>query len=100
MPPSAQLLLDAKAALASGDNARALEALNASIDAQPTVWALVERARLNAKLGSDQAARDDCRQLRSLDPENRDAAWLEGELKKPAADRFEGKFADPPSARK
>lgn len=100
VPKSAQLLLDAKQAVADGDDAAALAALNESIASQPTTWALIERAKLNARRGDDEGARADCQQLRQLDPETRDAAWIEGELKKPTAERFKGPAATAPSLRK
>ncbi|RIK88931.1 MAG: hypothetical protein DCC67_00150 [Planctomycetota bacterium] len=98
-PPSATLLLDAQEAIRQGDDAKALELLNASIESQPTVWNLMERARLNARLGNDEAAKADCQQMLQVEPTTPDAAWIEAELKKPVGKRFEGKFASPPSHR-
>ena len=99
IPDSARLLLDAQKAIAAGDNAAALTALQASIDAEPTTWAYLERAKLNGKQGNDQAVEQDCVEILKLDPEHKDVAWIRAELKKPASARFpEG--AEPPSARK
>lgn len=100
IPESAELLLKAKQAIADGDETAALAALNESITSQPTTWALIERAKLHARRGDDEDARADCQQLRQLDPETHDAAWIEGELKKPTAERFKGAAATAPSLRK
>jgi tetratricopeptide (TPR) repeat protein len=88
VPESAQRLLDAKASIAAGDTAAALASLQASIDAEPTTWAYVERAKINAKQGNDQAALDDCDAILKLQPESTLVPWIRAELKKPAAKRF------------
>ena len=88
IPDSARLLLDAQKAIAAGDNAAALTALQASIDAEPTTWAYLERAKLNGKQGNDQAVEQDCVEILKLDPEHKDVAWIRAELKKPASARF------------
>jgi hypothetical protein len=84
--------------LTAGERDKALEALNASIQSEPTTWALLERAKLHAHNGDDAAARDDCEAGLALVPEDPDLLWLQGELQKPAAERFQGKFKSPPSA--
>lgn len=99
IPESARLLLEAQKSIAAGDNAAALTALQASIDAEPTTWAYLERAKLNGKQGNDQAVEQDCVEILKLDPQHKDVAWIRAELKKPASARFpEG--ALPPTARK
>jgi hypothetical protein len=94
---SGQHLIDARQAIADGDTPKALEALSASIESEPNVWAYIERAKLNAKQGADEAVLDDCQEILKLHPENRDVPWLKGELKKPVKSRFQGRFAVPPS---
>jgi Tfp pilus assembly protein PilF len=97
---SSKLLIEARTAIADGNPAKAMESLDASIAAQPTSWAYLERAKLNARQGSDQAAEADCKEVLKLDPENRDVPWIRGELKKPKEKRFQGQFQFPPSAKK
>jgi Tfp pilus assembly protein PilF len=84
-----QKLEEAKQAIAAGDAAGAMTLLQASIDAQPTVWAYLERAKLNAKQGKDQEALADCEEIIKIHPDNRDVAWIKTELKKPAGKRFQ-----------
>ena len=90
-------LEEAKQAIAAGDTAGAMTALQASIDAQPNTWAYLERAKLNAKQGKDQEALADCEEILKIHPENRDVPWLKAELKKPADKRFQTR---PPSSNK
>lgn len=92
-----QKLEEAKKAIAAGDAAGAMTLLQASIDAQPSVWAYLERAKLNAKQGKDQEALADCEEILKIHPENRDVPWIKVELKKPADKRFQTR---PPSANK
>jgi hypothetical protein len=96
-PKSAQLFLEAQRAAASGDNAAALASLQASIDAEPNVYAYMERIKINAKQGADAAVEKDVQAILKLDSENRDVAWIRAEMKKPAAARFDA-AAKPPSA--
>lgn len=98
-PESAQHFLEAQRAAASGDNPAALASLQASIDAEPNVYAYVERIKINAKQGTDAAVEEDLQAILKLDPENRDVAWIRTEMKKPAAARFDA-TAQPPSASK
>jgi hypothetical protein len=93
-------LIEARQAIGDGNTAKALEALNASIDSQPNAWAYMERAKINAQQGNDQAALEDCKEIEKLEPHNRDIPWLRGELKKPKEKRFKGQFAIPPSFHK
>ena len=92
-----QKLEEAKKAIAAGDAAGAMTALQASLDAQPNTWAYAERAKLNAKAGKDQEALADCEEILKLNPENRDVPWIKAELKKPADKRFQ---TAPPSTKK
>ncbi|MBA3482878.1 MAG: hypothetical protein H0T51_13800 [Pirellulales bacterium] len=95
---SGQYLIDARQAIADGNTPKALEALSASIESEPNIWAYMERAKINAKQGgADQTVLDDCKEILKLHPENRDVPWLQGELKKPVEQRFKGRFAIPPS---
>ncbi|MFO0790983.1 MAG: hypothetical protein U0805_16105 [Pirellulales bacterium] len=90
-------LVAAADALAANDKEKAYSELSASIDTSPSVWAYFERARLNVEKGDENAASADCAEGLKLDPKYRDLLWLSGELKKPAAQRFKGKFAKPPA---
>lgn len=97
---SGQHLIEARDALIAGDTAKAKAAYDASIAAEPNRWAFMERAKLNAREGKDDAVLADCAELLKLDPKDPDVPWLKGELKKPAAQRFTGASAVPPSHRK
>jgi tetratricopeptide (TPR) repeat protein len=97
LPSSAKLYLDAQTLLAAGDKAAAMEALNASIDAEPTPWALLMRAKLLLDAGDEAGALKDCNAGLEVAPDDASLAWLKGELAKPAASRFQGKFKDPPT---
>lgn len=92
-----QLFIDAQAQLTAGNREEALKLLTASIEAEPSTWSLVERAKLQEQLGNDQAALDDCTAALALEPGDPDIEWLQRELKKPKAQRFKGSFAKPPS---
>src|SRR5687767_5088387 len=70
-----QHLIEARQAIAEGNTSKALEALDASIASEPNVWAYMERAKINAQQGNDQAVLEDCKALLKLDPKNRDVPW-------------------------
>ena len=93
-------LVAAAEAIAAGDKDKAFDELSASIETSPSAWAYFERARINLDKGQEDAARADCQKGLELEPKRRDLLWLSGEMKKPAAKRFKGKFAKPPVARK
>jgi hypothetical protein len=97
LPSSAKLYLDAQTSLAAGDKIKAMEALNASIDGEPTPWALFLRAKLLMEAGDEAGAMKDCSAGLEVAPDDTSLAWLKGELAKPAAARFQGKFKDPPT---
>ena len=99
VPEASQRLIEAQEAIAKGDEAAALTALQASIDSKPSVWAYLERAKINLKKGDDQAVEADCAAILQLDPENRDAPWLRSELKKPASNRLQAGSAPPSSGK-
>ena len=105
-PPEARFgsfgehFMEAQKALAAGDTAAAMDALNASIDAQANPWAYLERAKLHLELGESEAAQADAQAGLKLQPENRDLQWLVTELEKPPNQRFKGRFAEPPSTGK
>jgi hypothetical protein len=94
---SGQHLIDAREAISAGDTAKAKSALDASIAADPNRWAYMERAKLNAREGNDEAVLADCAELLKINPKDPDVPWLKGELKKPKEKRFQGQFATPPS---
>lgn len=98
--PAAKLLIAAHEALSRGDEAAAMEALSASLEANPTGWAYFQRAKLKLAQGDDAAAIADCQAGLELEPENVDLKWLMGEAKKPQQNRFKGANAKPPSAAK
>ena len=95
LPSFAQSMSEAQEALARGDTAAALTALQASIDAQPNSFAYIERIKINAKQGNDAAVEEDVQALLKIDPENRDIAWIRAEMKKPAAARFDANSKQP-----
>lgn len=89
--------IEASRAIGAGDTVKAMEALNASLDIKPSVWAYMERAKLNLQNGDQQAALADCQAALAISPEDRDVLWLQAEIKKPASKRFKGRFKTPPS---
>ncbi|HMO83976.1 MAG TPA: hypothetical protein PKC18_03550 [Lacipirellulaceae bacterium] len=91
-------LIAARQALESGDSERARHELDLAIAARPMVWSYFERARLHAQSGDDAAAQQDVDAGLQLDAESTDLLWLQAELQKPAGQRFNGRFAQPPSA--
>lgn len=95
LPSFAQSMGEAQEALARGDTAAALTALQASIDAQPNSFAYIERIKINAKQGNDAAVEEDVQALLKIDPENRDIGWIRAEMKKPAASRFDANSKQP-----
>ncbi|MCO6043686.1 hypothetical protein NG895_07185 [Aeoliella sp. ICT_H6.2] len=98
--PATRHFLAAQEALAKGDKEAAIRSFTASIDAKPNGWAYMERAKLYLDQGNDEAAIADCEAGLAIEPKNEDFKWLLAEAKKPANDRFKGKFAQPPSAKK
>ena len=95
--PSVQSFIEAQQALANGDKAAAMELLTASIEAKPNGWAYLERAKLYLEQGDDASAIADCDAGLAEQPDNADLKWLRDEAQKPAAERFKGRFAKPPS---
>jgi outer membrane protein assembly factor BamD len=100
MTEANQRFLEAQEFLAKGMTDEAMDSLDASIAANPTVWAYRERANLLAQQGNDKAALEDCRAALAISPDDPDILWLQGEFAKPAAERFVGRFKTPPSANK
>jgi tetratricopeptide (TPR) repeat protein len=84
-------------AVEAGDKETALSELSASIEKSPSAWAYFQRARIYVDQGKEAEATADIQKGLEIDPKNRDLMWLGAELKKPAAQRFKGKFANPPS---
>lgn len=89
-------LVAASEAIAAGDKEKAMTELTAVIDTSPNGWAYFERARLQLEQGKEPEAVADCQKGLELEPDNSQLKWLSGELKKPAAQRFKGRFAKPP----
>jgi tetratricopeptide (TPR) repeat protein len=90
----------ASKAIADGDREAALRELTASIEQKPTAWAYYQRAKVLLDGGQESEAADDCVKGLELEPDHRDLKWFAGELKKPAAKRFRGRYKNPPSASK
>lgn len=97
---SRNYLVEAREAMNAGDNAKAMEMLKSSIEAQPNTWAYIELAKLQVEAGEDEAAMQNIEAGLALDPDSADMKWLKGELEKPEGKRFQGRFKNPPSASK
>lgn len=95
---SNDLFLKGQELVAAGDKAKALEAFDQSIAAEPALWTYRERAKLHAEMGNDKAALEDCEAALKLEPDDPDTLWLKAEFAKPAAQRFQGGFKSPPSS--
>jgi tetratricopeptide (TPR) repeat protein len=99
--PSASRAYDnfiaAVTALEAGDKDAAFDELSASIEKSPTDWAYFERARIYLERGQEQEAIADCQKGLELNPKYANLVWLSAELKKPVAQRFKGRFANPPT---
>ena len=93
---SGEHFVAAQQALAEGNREKAMAELTAAIKAGPDPWAYYQRAKLYSDAGDEKAALADCEAGLKIDPENTSLKWLQGELKKPKAKRFKGKFAKPP----
>jgi hypothetical protein len=83
---AATLFLEAMQARPT-DQAKALALLTQSIEARPSYNAYYQRGWIHALEGRDAEAESDVAAGLKLEPENRELKWLEGELKKPAAQR-------------
>jgi hypothetical protein len=92
----------AQQALAQGDKAKAMQELSISLEQEPYDFAYLARAKLHLENGDEAQALADCEAGLALaetpETENADLKWLQGELKKPANQRFKGPNANPPSA--
>lgn len=88
--------LAAQDAIAKGDKETALKELDASLSASPDPWAYFQRAQVLAEMKQVDKALADCAAGLSLDKDHVQLKWLQGELKKPAEQRFQGKNAKPP----
>ena len=93
-----QLFIEASKLIGEGRKDDAIEKLNASIAAEPSLWSYRERAKLLTEQGKDEAALKDCDAALALVPDDPDMLWLKGEIAKPAAQRFQGRFKSPPSS--
>lgn len=93
-----QLFIEASKLIGEGQKKGALEKLNASIAIEPSLWSYRERAKLLTEQGNDEAALKDCDAALQLVPDDPDILWLKGEIAKPVAQRFQGKFKSPPSS--
>ena len=87
-------------AIAEGDHEAAIIELTASIEQKPSAWAYFQRAKVLLETGKESEAAEDCVKGMEVDPKHLDLKWLAGEIKKPAAKRFKGRFKYPPSGRK
>lgn len=92
-----KLFIEASKLIGEGQKEAAIEKLNESIAAEPLLWSYRERAKLFIETGKDDAAVKDIDAGLQLAPDDPDLRWLKGEIAKPAAQRFQGKFKSPPS---
>jgi hypothetical protein len=95
---SGDYFVQAQTALDAGDTAKAVELLSLSIESKPYPFAYFQRARIYVDQGKDAEALADSEAGLALDSDNADLKWLRDELKKPKANRFKGKFKNPPQA--
>jgi hypothetical protein len=87
-------------AIKAGDKAKGLELLTACIDAKPTHYAYLERAKLYVAENKIKEAQADVKAGLALDPAQRELQYYESELEKPEGERFKKKFGDMPASRK
>ncbi|MBA4104641.1 MAG: hypothetical protein C0485_02705 [Pirellula sp.] len=92
-----KLFIEASKLIGEGQQEAAFEKLNESIADEPLLWSYRERAKLLLEMGKDDAAMKDVDAALQLSPADPDLLWLKGEIAKPAAQRFQGKFKTPPS---
>ena len=102
-PPQVEadaLVLEAQRAATQGDQAKAIELLDRSIEINPSFYAHSARAKIYLEQGDAAAALADCEAGLKIEPLDSDLLWLKGEAEKPEADRFQGDAAEPPSSYK
>ena len=87
-------------AITAGDKETAFKELSLSLETSPSPWSYFQRARIYLERGQESEAAADCQKGLELSPKDAKLLWLTGEMKKPAAQRFKGKFANPPGAGK
>ncbi|MCA9196379.1 MAG: hypothetical protein KDA87_02535 [Planctomycetales bacterium] len=87
-------------ALGKGDTQTAISELSLSIEAEPDVWAYLERARIYSELGEDEKAKQDLVEAKKIDSANTRIGWIEGELRKAKDARYKGRLANPPQGGK
>lgn len=93
-----KLFIEASKLIGEGHQQAALEKLDESIADEPLLWSHRERAKLLLEMGKDDAAMKDVDAALRLAPDDPDLLWLQGEIAKPAAQRFQGRFKSPPSS--
>lgn len=93
-----KLFIEASKLIGEGQKQAALDKLNESIASEPLLWSYRERAKLLLEMGRDEDALNDCDAALNIASEDPDLLWLKGEIAKPAAQRFQGKFKTPPSS--
>jgi tetratricopeptide (TPR) repeat protein len=98
VPVSATAFLDAQKHFDAGEIDEALELVSASLEQEPSSWGHFLRAQIYLKLGDEAKALADCDAGLQIAPGDAKLAWLKGELAKPAAERFQGAFKNPPAA--
>ena len=64
-----QALVDARQAIADGDNETAIALLDQSISLKPDTWSYFERAKLHAEEGNDDEAKADIAAGLEIEPE-------------------------------
>jgi len=100
LAPETETYVTAEHAIAAGDTDAAIEILTKSIDTKPTVYALLDRAKLYKEMGEIDKAIADCEAGLQIKSDHADLKWFLAECKKPEPKRFKGRFAKPPSAYK
>lgn len=81
---------DARKAFDAGNFDQAMELVTKAIDNKPTAWAHALRARIYVEKKEFDKAQEDATQGLALDANNPELKWLDAELKKPPAQRFQG----------
>jgi hypothetical protein len=91
---------EAMKAVEAGDKAKGMELLTECIDAKPTHYAYLERAKLYYDQKKVPEAIKDCQAGLALQPDHAELRWYISELEKPEDKRFKGPAGIPPRSRK
>jgi len=97
LPQSTNLHLEAVTAAMDGDHPTAVDLLTQVIEQEPSPQAYLDRGRSLVALGRIGEALQDCEAGLTLVPDDVDLLWLKAEAIKPESQRFQGRYAEPPS---